>query len=719
MFRISNLEFRNCLGFRILKLGFILTLLFIFMPTHIANAGIIGKPPSNLGLVGYWSFNEGIGPYAGDSSGNRNQGTLTNGPTWVDGKRGKALSFDGSNDYVDAGGAILDTVTNKFTVSVWVKNGVGNQGTFFVANTASTGDLYDWGLYNAFGSNVYCFYIKNVSNVIVNSCSTSLATVGMWIHVVGVYYGTNTSIYISGVQEDSDIQTGNVKDTGYNTRIGRWTDTLPFFRGAVDEVRVYNRALTPSEVEGLYKSGAAKFTSPSNLGLVGYWSMNEGIGPYAGDSSGNKNTGTLTNGPTWVDGKQGKALNFDGVNDYVDLGSPASLNGTGSHTISLWANLNDIGALGNYDVFFEKNSDCGAGAGWGMVVYYSTPSTWAAAVVTTSGGAVNYSALGTSPTPTIGTWVHLVGVYDNSAQTITLYTDGVSRQTTNTGNTLRVGDNSTIGVQKPNTCTLIDLANAKIDDVRVYNRALSADEVKALYRSGEVAKNVSQDNKLTSGLVGYWSFDGNKMGTTSAWDVSGNGNTGWLINGAKKVAGKIGQALKFDGVDDYVQLGNVNPVAGATGLTMSAWVYRTANELNGSILVKWCDNCTGRALYLALSGSNVFAAVKGANGNSLYGNSTGDAVSVLKWHHIVAEWSAASPTIWKVYVDGVLQGFSYTVQASIDAIGAEAAPLTIGVRQNAWAGSFIGFFNGLIDDVRVYNRALSPDEIKRLYNMGR
>src|SRR3989338_9509033 len=120
MFRISNLEFRNCLGFRILKLGFILTLLFIFMPTHIANAGIIGKPPSNLGLVGYWSFNEGIGPYAGDSSGNRNQGTLTNGPTWVDGKRGKALSFDGSNDYVNVASSTSLNITNAITISGWI-----------------------------------------------------------------------------------------------------------------------------------------------------------------------------------------------------------------------------------------------------------------------------------------------------------------------------------------------------------------------------------------------------------------------------------------------------------------------------------------------------------------------------------------------------------------------------------------------------------------------
>src|SRR3990167_6445659 len=119
-FRILKLGFRGHLVFKILKLGFILTLLFIFMPTHIANAGIIGKPPTNLGLVGYWSMNEGTGSYAGDASGNKNTGTLTGGPTWVDGKRGKALNFDGVDDYVNAGSAASVTDLPAITVSAWI-----------------------------------------------------------------------------------------------------------------------------------------------------------------------------------------------------------------------------------------------------------------------------------------------------------------------------------------------------------------------------------------------------------------------------------------------------------------------------------------------------------------------------------------------------------------------------------------------------------------------
>src|SRR3989338_235532 len=90
--------------------------------------------------------------------------------------------------------------------------------------------------------------------------------------------------------------------------------------------------------EGADAAGLKK--PPTNLGLVGYWSMDEGSGSYAGDSSGNKNTGTLTNGPTWVDGKRGKALNFDGVNDYVNLGSGDIM--SSNATLSLWFKMSPI-----------------------------------------------------------------------------------------------------------------------------------------------------------------------------------------------------------------------------------------------------------------------------------------------------------------------------------------------------------------------------------------
>ena len=90
-----------------------------------ADAAVLSKAPNNLGLVGYWSFNEGTSTIALDYSGNKNKGTLVNGPTWVNGKQGKALSFDGVNGYVNIGdpaNGVLDVGTNDFTVSVWAKS---------------------------------------------------------------------------------------------------------------------------------------------------------------------------------------------------------------------------------------------------------------------------------------------------------------------------------------------------------------------------------------------------------------------------------------------------------------------------------------------------------------------------------------------------------------------------------------------------------------------
>src|SRR3990167_10785875 len=91
-------------------------------------------------------------------------------------------------------------------------------------------------------------------------------------------------------------------------------------------------------VFGILPVSQANAAAPTN-GLIGYWAFEEQSGTTAGDSSGNGNTGTLTNGPTWTTGKVGSgALSFDGVNDGVNLGTPNSLNITGAVTVSAWIN---------------------------------------------------------------------------------------------------------------------------------------------------------------------------------------------------------------------------------------------------------------------------------------------------------------------------------------------------------------------------------------------
>src|SRR3989338_1050752 len=114
---------------------------------NLVDVALISKPPANLGLVGYWSMNENSGTVASDFSGNGNRGILTNGPTWVDGKRGKALNFDGVDDYVNAGSAGNFERTNSFTVSLWIKRNPNPTVTeAVVAKEVGSGTFQGWGL---------------------------------------------------------------------------------------------------------------------------------------------------------------------------------------------------------------------------------------------------------------------------------------------------------------------------------------------------------------------------------------------------------------------------------------------------------------------------------------------------------------------------------------------------------------------------------------------
>ncbi|MBI2624582.1 LamG domain-containing protein [Candidatus Parcubacteria bacterium] len=438
------------------------------------------RNPNNSGLVGYWSLNDGVGATATDFSGQKNHGTLTNmdpSTDWVNGRLGKALDFDGSNDYVNAGGTVVSGVTNKLSVSAWVRNGLTNQGEFFVGNHQINAGLYDWGLYNAAAVNVYSFFIKNTSETVVNSNSVTLAAVNVWFHVVGVYDGANTRIYINGVQEDSDAQTGNVNNAGYNTIFGGGWNSV-YFNGLIDEVRIYNRALTAGEVSALYRAGQVSQRNQNQSGLVGYWSLNDGAGATATDFSGNKNHGTLTNmdpSTEWVNGRLGKALDFDGSNDYVGVGSPASLDDITVKTVAAWIYPRSAGEASASRIVDKDSSTWSFRINGSNLIFNQF---W--------GGASEGTWSSASNSIRLNTWQHVVVTYDMSstANDAVFYINGVLSPTTEnltpSGSTASdAAGNLIIGNNEGTTRTF----NGLIDEVRIYNRALTAAEVSALYQS--------------------------------------------------------------------------------------------------------------------------------------------------------------------------------------------------------------------------------------------
>ncbi|MBU4332311.1 hypothetical protein KKD20_04275 [Patescibacteria group bacterium] len=217
--------------------------------------------------------------------------------------------------------------------------------------------------------------------------------------------------------------------------------------------------------------------------------------------------------------------------------------------------------------------------------------------------------------------------------------------------------------------------------------------------------NSPQTSLLTNGLVGYWSFNGADMGTTSATDLSGNGNTGWLINGVKKVAGISGQALQFDGVDDYMDAGKVLSGGGLTSLTVSAWIYINGFGELGFVAGK-SDEYMLR-LEDVTEGKHFEFFVK--IGGTWYAAQNTPVANTGIWYHMIGVWdSSLALNQIKIYIDSNLKS-SYNISGSINAADTSAY---IGGVGTAWS------FDGLIDEARVYNRALSADEIGQLYRAG-
>ena len=696
--------------FRISVLFVICVLLFVIFGIKEANAAIIGKPPTTLGLVGYWSMNEGSGSFAGDSSGKGNNGTLTNGPTWVDGKRGKALSFDGVNDWARVPDSnVLDvTATQSITLGAWIKTNIN--GMIIASKFDSTGNSAYYRILVGGDATAQKagFGLRGSTSGEATVSSNTTVTDGKWHYVVGVRDVSQDKIfvYVDGIQENSltDPSVGNLATE--NPLIigahGQATASTQWFNGSLDDVRVYNRALSASEIQALYKSGTVKYATPSDTGLVGYWSMNEGSGSYAGDSSGNRNTGVFPGGtanPTWVDGKRGKALNFDGSNDYVAItNANSTLKLTSSDgTFSAWVKPNTISG---FDGIIGNNF----GSGWWFILNAGKIAFWAAT------DAAVYDSNTVVPN---GQWTHILVTYNNASKTATFYKNGVfdgSQVTANTigngGTTFYIGNDGRDGAGYP--------FDGLIDDVRIYNRALSAAEIQALYKSG-AAKFAPPSN---TGLVGYWSFDDGAG--LSATDFSGKNNTGVFPGGTANptwVNGKRGKALSFDGSNDYVNAGKAAGLDLTSTFTIAVWVKSSENSAAKpqGIIVR--ANYAGfeYGWMLDKDTANVFHFRGNGSAGTTYTRNDAGAYSDAaytdqNWHHLTGVNTGGKNYL---YVDGVLQAVSAT-----EVIGSAGGtrPVVIGHRYSDLYTTEARTWNGLIDEVRVYNRALSASEVQALYN---
>ena len=202
-------------------------------------------------LVGYWKFNEGEGTIAYDASGNGNDGTLLNGVTWVDGIEGKAVSFDGIDDYIYIPDApSLNVSGEELTFAAWIYS-PGFQNYGYIIGKAQIGgpwsDMAWWLLPKTDGAIRYA--INSGGSTVERWDIPVGLTINEWQHVAVVYDGSYMRFYHNGIVDDSFPKTGNLHVNNGPIVIGldAW-NINNHYRGYIDEVRIYDRALTAEEI---------------------------------------------------------------------------------------------------------------------------------------------------------------------------------------------------------------------------------------------------------------------------------------------------------------------------------------------------------------------------------------------------------------------------------------------------------------------------------------
>ena len=221
--------------------------LVVMMSLTAASVGLAAD-----GLVGHWTFDEMSGTMAADASGNGNDGFLRGATAWVAGKVGSgALNFDGKNSYVAVPHNANLEFTNKMTCAAWVKvaSSAGGQNVLQKNNYAMGEIRAGKGMSNV-------LHIGSTWNIYPYTESAA-GWVGTWHHIAFTYDGTQVVNYLDGKVDSTFAQTGNIGQSTDSLGIGvnsPWKDS--YYNGDTDDVRLYNVALSASEIQALAGGGA-------------------------------------------------------------------------------------------------------------------------------------------------------------------------------------------------------------------------------------------------------------------------------------------------------------------------------------------------------------------------------------------------------------------------------------------------------------------------------
>lgn len=715
------------------------------------------------GPVAWWKMDEGTGTSVYDSSGNNLTGTLTGSPAWTTGRMGSAINVDAAAKYAAVGDNDLLDMDYLISVSAWIKRdpaGLGYWNTILDKYETSGGN--DWEYWFGFNSdNTLEFmynpgtkddadriYVGNGQSALVLTDTTS------WHFVSATYDGVTVRLYIDGVLKYSESHADDIYDGTGGLYIGTsgsdlTTGSTVYYRGNIDDVKIYTYARTAAQIVSDMNAGHPAPGSPVGSALVEY-SFDEGYGDAAHNSG---NGGTAYDGnlaganscpgnadcPIWTaNGKFGKALSFDG-GDYLNTSAALNLTGDDKFTVSFWLNwtsyADDDAQVVESSTNFNDNT---------AAIRISPNSS------SGGGGKMELSIHGFGyrselfERPSAGAWHHYAAIFDPGLPNgdITLYVDGnevASTVSLDSFNGPYTGFNNYTWYLMSRAGSSL-FGTGKLDDFRVYSAGLTAEQVKQLFNQGKSVVMGAQstdssgnpdnsaaraycipgDSSTCNPPVGEWML--NEGNGTTVNDSSGNDIAGTFSgSGSLWSTGKSGNAGVFNGSDTVVDfgVGSVsNKLNGAGAVTLETWMkpdaYPGGTSRARMISIHLADGYSGALLSTYGTGS-VEVAGRSGIGDSLQ-TATYAVSDPTSWHFVVGIFDYPNDQI-RIYLDGRLvqtqavtfTNTSYTTGTLTDNHD------SLGSYKTTISGDF---YQGQLDNVRVYNYARTQTQIAWDYNRG-
>jgi hypothetical protein len=596
--------------------------------TPCAAPGLSGTLTN--GLVGYWPFCGN----ANDISGNANHGTVNGATLTTDrfGTANSAYSFDGVNDYIEVqDNASLNNP--NISVGLWLNtnSAIFQQLLYKVSLNTAQNEEYSMPI-NLGASNKINLDLKN------NSCTpgigwmtfSSNAILNNWVHASFTHDGSTTKFYLNGALVNSQVANFNIANCpGGKLIMGIAWDLQNGLNGKLDDIGIWNRALTQQEITQLYQQGQATYS----------W------------SPGGATTPSITVTPAQ----------------------------TTTYTCTVTMN----GATTTQTQTITVNALPTVNAGQDQTVFAGTQ-------VTLSGSGANSYA-----------WNN--GVTNNTpfaATTTTTYTvTGISNGCSSTDQVL---------------VTVLPAPNLTINTNDTICNGTSTTLTASVANAGTSCVAPGLSGTLTNGLVGYWPFCGN------ANDLSGNGNNG-TVNGATLTTDRFGvanQAYSFD----QSQLSHINIPHSATlnfqnnnRISISTWLKTNITSPTNPVIVyiskQENSGLNQIGFNCALDGSSNYLLIKnGISSNQGWISSPSSTVLNSAWNHVLFVFDTG---IGYVYVNGTLIASIPNINSII---GDNLSSLQFG--KPTWSSQNANAFTGQLDDIGIWNRALTQPEITQLYNAG-